>query len=90
MRLSESAHIGAEFVDDVGKSYDVMGNVAAYAAKNWGNGSKFLNSILKHVRKSVDYVTIDLRGASASQIEAIEKYVSGLTKEQQAKIVYVR
>lgn len=67
-----------------------MGQAAAYAAKNWGNGSNFFGSILHHVNKSVDYVAIDLVGASKAQIQAIEKYVAGLTKEQQAKIIYVK
>jgi hypothetical protein len=90
LHLTESSHIGAEFVSAAGKTYDAMGTVAAYTAKNWGNGGKFLASILHHVDKSVDYVAIDLAGASKAQIQAIEKYVSGLTKEQQAKIIYVR
>jgi hypothetical protein len=90
LRLSESAHVGAEFVSTAGKTYDAMGSAAAFASKNWGNGREFMNSILHHVNKSVDYVAIDLAGASKNQVAAIEKYVSGLTKEQQAKIVYVR
>jgi RHS repeat-associated protein len=90
LRLSQSPHIGAEFVSAAGKTYDAMGSAAAYATKNWGNGSEFFKSILHHVNKSVDYVAIDLKGASKDQISAIEKYVAGLTKEQQAKIVYVR
>lgn len=90
LRLSQSSHIGAEFVSATGKTYDAMGSVTAYASRNWGNGSQFFNSILKHVNKSVDYVAIDLAGASKGQTQAIEKYVSGLTKEQRAKIIYVR
>ena len=72
LRLSESAHVGAEFVSAAGKTYDAMGSAAAFA------------------NKSVDHVAIDLAGASNSQVAAIQKYVSGLTKEQQAKIIYVR
>lgn len=63
---------------------------AAYASKNWGNGAKFFESIVHHVNKSVDHVAIDLTGASKSQIKGIQKFVSGLTKEQQKKIIYVQ
>ena len=89
----ESAHEGAELIGTSGrfadKSVDLMGVPAAYVGKNWGRGAKFFDSILHHVNKSVDYVAIDLSGATKSQINAIQKYVSTLTKEQQAKIVYV-
>lgn len=87
--LRDSPHIGAEFVSAAGKSY-AMGTAAAYAGEKWGNGSQFFSSILRHVNKSVDYVAIDLAGASRAQIQAIEKYVSTLSKEQQAKILYVK
>jgi hypothetical protein len=53
-------------------------------------GPEPIESVLHHVNKSVDYVAIDLKGASKAQIKAIQGYVSGLTKEQQEKIIYVR
>ena len=34
--LTESTHLGAEFVSEAGKTYDAMGKPVAYAAKNWG------------------------------------------------------
>ena len=86
--LSESSHIGEEFISDLGKTFDAMGTPDAYL--HWGSGKAFFKSILHHVNKSVDYVAIDLTGATQSQIDAIYKYVSTLTKEQQAKIIYVR
>jgi len=88
--LSESSHVGAEFVSAAGKTYDAMGVPAAYASKNWGNGAKFLDSIVHHVNKSVDHVAIDLTGASKSQIKTIQKFVSGLAEEQKKKIIYVQ
>jgi len=36
---------------------------------------------LHHVNKSVDYVAIDLTGATKSQSDEIYNYVSTLTKE---------
>jgi RHS repeat-associated protein len=88
--LRQSNHIGAEFGSAAGKTYDAMGVPAAYASKNWGNGAKFLDSIVHHVNKSVDHVAIDLTGASKSQIKAIQKFVSGLTEKQREKIIYVQ
>jgi hypothetical protein len=67
-----------------------MGQPAAYVAKNWGNGSKFLESIVHHVNKSVDHVAIDLTGATKSQIKTIQKFVSGLAEGQKKKIIYVQ
>ncbi len=88
LRLFQSGHVGAEFVEATGKTYDAMGGVQAY--KYFGSGTDFFKSITRHVNKSVDYVALDLKGASENQIKAIEKFVGGLTKEQQSKIVYVR
>ncbi len=87
-RLVESAHVGADFVDAVTKkTFDAMGTPDAY--KYFGSGKKFFESIVHHVNKSVDHVAIDLMGASKVQIKAIKGFVSGLTKEQQGKIIYI-
>jgi len=86
--LTESTHVGEEFVSAAGRTYDAMGGSRAY--EYFGNGTKFFKSIVRHVNKSAEYTAIDLTGASRSQIAAIEKYVSTLSKEQQAKIIYVR
>jgi RHS repeat-associated protein len=86
LHLTESAHIGAEFVDSAGKTYDAMGQPAAYS--HW-NQNQFFNSIGDHLNKSVDYVAIDLKGASRDQISAIKTYVGGLAKEAQTRIKYV-
>jgi RHS repeat-associated protein len=87
-RLVESTHVGADFVDAVTKkTYDVMGTPNAY--KHFGSGKEFFGSILHHVNKSVNHVAIDLKGASKQQVQAIQGYVSGLTKEQRDKIIYL-
>jgi RHS repeat-associated protein len=86
--LEESAHVGADFVNTITKkTYDVMGTPNAY--KYFGSGKEFFGSILHHVNKSVNHVAIDLKGASKQQIQAIQRYVSGLTKEQRDKIIYL-
>ena len=69
------------------KTIDAMGEPNAY--KFW-NQKEFFASIARHLKKTVDYVAIDLKGASASQIAEITKYVNSLSKEQQARIIYVR
>jgi hypothetical protein len=87
LRLVESKHIGAEFVDAAGKTYDAMGGKQAF--KHFGSGKEFLASIAHHVNKSVDHVAIDLKGASEAQINTVKGYVSTLTKKQQEKVIYV-
>jgi hypothetical protein len=89
-RLVQSEHVGAEFVDAAGKTYDAMGGGKAFEAKNFGDGSKFMNSIVKHVNKSVDKVAIDLKGASKDQVGAIKGFVKTLTRKQQDKVIYVK
>jgi hypothetical protein len=89
VRLEESAHVGAEYVvAGANKTIDAMGGAQAY--QHFGNGSKFFESIVHHVNKSVDYVAVDLAGASKSQVKAVQKFVSGLSEEQRKKIVYVQ
>lgn len=89
VRIEESVHVGAEYViTGANKTIDAMGTPDAY--KFFGSGSKFFSSILRHVNKSVDYVAVDLKGATDKQIKAIEKYVGGLKEEQRNKIIYVK
>jgi hypothetical protein len=86
--LVESAHKGAEYVvEGTTKTIDAMGTPNAY---QFWDKKEFLASIEHHLHKSVDYVAIDLKGASASQIAEITKYVNSLSKELQARIIYVR
>jgi RHS repeat-associated protein len=86
--LAESAHVGAEYVvAGTTKTIDAMGTPSAY--KFWNKG-EFLESIGSHLKKSVDYVAIDVKGASASQIADITSYVNNLPKELRDKVIYVR
>ncbi|MCA1619317.1 MAG: hypothetical protein LC795_08395 [Acidobacteria bacterium] len=88
VRLLESAHEGEEYIVAGAKTtIDAMGTPRAY--QYWNSG-EFFKSINEHLNKVVDYVAIDLKGASKAQAEAIQKYVGSLTKEQQARIIYVK
>ncbi len=88
LQLAESAHVGADFVDSAGKTYDAMGGAAAF--QHFGDGGKFLSSVTDHVLKSVDFVAIDLKGASKAQIGVVKDFVKTLSKEQQDKVIYVK
>jgi RHS repeat-associated protein len=83
VRLEESAHVGADFVDDLGRSYDALGTPSA--AINW-NETDFLNSIDRHLLKSNDFTIIDLTGFTQGQIDLVNGHLSTLSPEQLAKI----
>jgi RHS repeat-associated protein len=86
--LVESAHVGAEYVvAGTTKTIDAMGTPSAYS---FWNKTEFLESLAAHLKKSVDYVAIDVKGASASQIAEITQYVNSLPKELRARIIYVQ
>jgi CdiA C-terminal tRNase domain len=86
--LEESAHEGEEYiVRGTKKTIDAMGGPEAFQK---GFMSEILASIDRHLNKTVDYTAIDLRGASQEQIKAVKDYVSSLSKEQQARIIYVQ
>ena len=82
-----SSHIGEEVTDAMGRSYDFVGSAAAY---NRGNLGQVLNSILTHLDKAVDFVVIDLRGASKEQIAAIMEFISRLSGKQRFRLMIVR
>lgn len=84
--FSESQHVGAEFVDDLGRSYDALGTPAA--SKYW-NESQFLRSIDTHLLKSNNATVIDLTGFGSSQVSTVRTYVSGLSSAQQSAIIRI-
>jgi hypothetical protein len=84
--LRESPHVGAEYIDDLGRAYDALGGLNA--SKFW-NESKFLNSIRKHLLKSDVTTVIDLTGFTPQQIAAVQKYLATLSPEQLAKIIRI-
>jgi hypothetical protein len=87
LSLLESGHLGEEFVDAAGRTYDAMGSPGAY---QFWNAGQFANSILTHLNKAVDFVIIDLRGATKDQIKAVKDFVRTLSKEQQNRIKYLQ
>lgn len=80
----ESAHLGAEYVDDLGRSFDALGNPAA--SQYW-NEREFLSSINTHLLKSNEFTVIDLTGFTSSQVQAVTGYVNSLSANAQARIV---
>lgn len=86
--LREGAHVGEEYlVAGTTKTIDAMGQPRAY---QFWNEKQFINAIDDHLRKAVDYVAIDLKGASKAQIKVVTDYVNKLPKEQQARVIYVK
>lgn len=92
LRLIQSPHRGADFVDAVsGRSYDVMGGPRAFMF--WSKQREnIFNQIIDHVRyKSADFVPIDLKGASKEQIKAIKEFVNKtFTEAERKKIIYLQ
>ena len=86
LQLTESEHIGAEYVDTAGKSYDAMGTPKAY---EYFNQKQFQSAIDDHILKSNHFTAIDLTGASPDQATIIKNYVGTLDKAKQAKVIFV-
>jgi RHS repeat-associated protein len=84
--LKESPHVGAEFVDDLGRSYDALGTPKA--SQFW-NEKQFLNSIDGHLLKSNNFTVIDLTGFTPAQIAAVTKHLATLTPAQLARIIKI-
>jgi RHS repeat-associated protein len=87
LQLASSLHVGEEFVDSAGKTYDALGTPKAFEFFDF---KSFTRSIQKHLNKSNDFTVIDFTGANSSQIDAVRGYVNGLAKEAQEKIKFVR
>lgn len=86
LKLTESSHIGSEYVDQFGKTYDAVGSPAA--SKFW-NQEKFLSAIDEHLLKSNDFTVVDLTGFTKEQIEIIRNYIDSLPATSQAKIIRI-
>jgi RHS repeat-associated protein len=86
-RIEPGAHIGEEFVDDLGRSYDVVGTPKA--SKFW-NEDEFKRSIDRHLKdKSNDFTVIDLTEFTPEQVDAVRKHIDKLPQEAQDKIIRV-
>ena len=66
-----------------------MGHAEAYKFWSGADKAKFFASLKSHLQKSVNYIAIDLKGATKEQIAEITQYVNGLTKAERDKIIYV-
>lgn len=86
MKLDESPHKGAEYIDDAGHSYDQLGHPRA--SQFW-NKDEFLDSIDSHLLKSNNFTIIDLTGFTPQQIEIVRKYIQSLSQELQDRILTV-
>jgi Domain of unknown function (DUF4157) len=84
--VKESAHVGAEYEDAQGRSYDQMGDPRA--SQYW-NQEAFEASIQDHLLKQNEFTVIDMTDFTAVQQQAVSDYVSRLSPGQQAKIIKV-
>ncbi len=84
--LKESRHVGAEYVDEFGKTYDALGTPKA--SQFWSE-QQFLRSIDSHLLKSTDFTVIDLTGFRESHITTVRNYVNGLPAASQTKIIRI-
>lgn len=77
---------GHDWIDDLGRTYDQMGDGTRAQYLNIG---KFEDAILSHLRKSNDFTVIDLTGYSDEQISAIREFVDSVPLPQQGKIIRI-
>ena len=84
--LMESSHVGEEFFDVAGRTYDAVGGPGAFKKFNL---QQFTGSIEGHLRKSIDYVVVDVTGATKAQIKTIGSYINNLSQEERAKIIQI-
>jgi hypothetical protein len=86
LRLRESPHVGAEYVDELGRTYDALGNPRA--SEFWNEGA-FLRSIDSHLLKANDFTVIDMTGFTQSQTSAVNSYINSLPKTSQERIIRI-
>jgi hypothetical protein len=84
--LAESPHLGADFVDAAGKTYDALGTPAA--SQRW-NQKDFIKAIDDHLLKSNDFTVIDLTGFTPAQIQIVQRHLSTLKPDQLAKLIRI-
>jgi hypothetical protein len=85
--FKESPVPDADYVDDLGRSYDAMGS--AEASQFWNKGTKFLKSLDRHVLKSNDYTVVDLTEFTPEQVAAVSAHIDALPEKLKAKIVRI-
>ena len=91
--LAQGSHAGEEFVDSFGRTYDAVNSPSAYA--NWASGKTTTEEVLGNIKSTavkdgLDFVAVDLKGASKAQTEIIKDFVkNNLTKTERNRIIYV-
>jgi hypothetical protein len=78
-----------EYVDKFGRTYDQMGDPAASLFWSERGAQQFFNSIDHHLRKSANFVLMDLTGFSDEAVKAIRAYVNGLPADHQSRIMRI-
>ncbi len=82
--LSGSDHVGADFVEDLGRTFDALGTPRA--SQYW-NQEQFLASIDSHVLKSNDFTVVDLTGFTPQQVAVVDSHIASLSTDAQATII---
>jgi len=82
--FSESSHVGAEVIDESGRSYDFLGQPQASA--HW-NRADFIASIDAHLLKANDFTVIDVTGFASEDIAEVRAYVNALPNHVRASII---
>jgi hypothetical protein len=85
-RLTRDPSGVAEFIDKAGRSYDLVG--AGLKSKHF-NYDGFVGELYKHLFKS-DRVVVDVSGLTRAQAASVQGFVNRLTREEAAKIIYLR
>lgn len=84
--LYQSEHVGAEYVDEFGRTYDAMGTPEA--SRFW-NAAKFFESIDRHLLKSNDFTVIDLTDFTPGQKAAVGSYLDTLSSAARARVIRI-
>jgi hypothetical protein len=74
---------GYDWTDDLGRTYDAMGDGTK---SRYFNLQQFTSSIDSHLLKGNDFTLIDMTGYTPEQIAAVKAYVDGLPAPSQALI----
>lgn len=82
----DSAHVGADFVDDLGRTFDALGTPSA--SQYWSQ-TEFLASIDRHLLKSNDFTVVDLTGFTTEKIGIVSNHIAGMPTDIQQTIIRV-
>jgi len=74
---------GYDWTDDLGRTYDAMGDGTK---SRYFNLKQFTSSIDSHLLKGNDFTVIDMTGYTPEQVAAVKAYVDGLPASSQALI----